>query len=223
MKITQPRFEIMTPISQNGAHELVELENIARICYKSVPRLRNDETPEEENHRFIRSLIARGHEAMLEHSRLTVYFVCDRGISHELVRHRMASFAQESTRWCNYSRAEFGNEITFIRPSYLRVNENGDAAGEYEWTMAMMQAEEAYFNMLSEGYSAQEARAVLPNSLKTEIVVTANYREWRHILRLRTAPDAHPQMRELMVPLLEELKRRIPVIFDDIGVMNNDG
>ena len=179
------------------------------MCYKSEDKILDQA---ESAKRLIANLIRNGHEAMLEHSTLSVKFVCDRGVSHELVRHRMASFAQESTRWCNYSQEKFGNELTFIRPLFL---EPGTA--KYEaWYQTMQDAETAYLVFLFANLTPQEARCVLPNSLKTEIVVTANYREWRHIFRLRCAQDAHPQMRQLMCPLLKELQETIPVIFDDL-------
>ena len=216
MKVIKPGHEIlvMVPTSGSGIEELRFVERLARTCYQSEPREPHEgETVDDVTRKFISGLINRGHEAMLEHGTLSVSFICDRGVSHELVRHRMASFAQESTRYCNYSKQKFGSEITFIAPCCLD-DPNGD--GIYEWTKAMMQCEESYFNLLNLGYSPQEARAVLPNSLKTEIVVTANYREWRHILKLRCAPDAHPQMKELMIPLLIDLKQRLPTIFGNI-------
>lgn len=209
MKIIEPSYEILTNISPFGTLELEQIERAARVCYKSEDKILDQA---ESAKRLIANLIRNGHEAMLEHSTLSVKFVCDRGVSHELVRHRMASFAQESTRWCNYSQEKFGNELTFIRPFFL---EPGTA--KYEaWYQTMQDAETAYLVFLFANLTPQEARCVLPNSLKTEIVVTANYREWRHIFRLRCAQDAHPQMRQLMCPLLKELQETIPVIFDDL-------
>ena len=155
-------------------------------------------------------LIDRGHEAMIEHSMLSVKFIVDRGVSHELVRHRIASFAQESTRYCNYSKEKFGNELTFIKPCFF------DDIKYQRWLGAMADAQCAYFDLLNSGASPQEARSVLPNSLKTEVVMTANYREWRNFFKLRTAKAAHPQMREVTIPLLRELQSKIPVVFDDI-------
>jgi len=209
MRIIKPGYEIMTDISPYATLELEAIERAARTCYKSEGKILDQG---ESAKKMIKKLIEHGHEAMLEHSSLTVKFICDRGVSHELVRHRMASFAQESTRYCNYSKDQFGREITVIEPFFLKP---GDA-GWGVWMSAMDQAEDAYFHLLENGYSPQEARCVLPNSLKTEGVVTANYREWRHILKLRCANDAHPQIREIMVPLLKELHERIPVVFDDI-------
>lgn len=209
MKIVKPSYEIQTYISPYGILELERIEQAARVCYKSEDRYVDQG---ESAKKLIRNLIKNGHEAMLEHSSLTVKFICDRGISHELVRHRMASFAQESTRYCNYSQDKFGSQIIVIEPFYL---EKGSEAYRL-WKYEMERAEEAYFELLNQGLTPQEARCVLPNSLKTEVVITANYREWRHMLKLRTDKAAHPQMRELMVPLLKDLYEQIPVIFDDI-------
>ena len=192
-----------------GLPILQKLERIARVCYQSGENTTDDG---QSAMRMMEMLIRNGHEAMLEHEKLTVLFTCDRGVSHELVRHRIASFAQESTRYCNYSKGKFGNEITVIRPCFL---ENGSRAFN-DWSRTMVECENRYFDMLEAGSKPEEARDVLPTSLKTEVVVTANLREWRHILKLRCAKDAHPQMKEIMIPLLIELKRRIPVLFADI-------
>lgn len=210
MKVIYPDYEILTPISDGGLEELQKIERIARTCYKSE----NHITPDGESaKRLVSALIRSGHMAMLEHGSLSVKFIVDRGVSHEMVRHRMASFAQESTRYCNYAADKFGNELTFIAPTFWSAYKDPDAA--YTWMDAMAAAEEHYFKLLSLGAKPEEARSVLPNSLKTEIVVTANYREWRHIFELRTSPKAHPQIREVMTPLMEELRQRIPVIFDN--------
>lgn len=214
MKIIAARYEILDKI--DGMEVLKKIERVARTCYKS-----EDYIKEGSAERLVKSLIDRGHEAMLEHYSFSVKFVCDRGVSHELVRHRVASFAQESTRYCNYSKDKFGNELTFIYPRfwdrYIGLKEEPNALNLYEnWHTAMENAEKAYFTLLEKGATPQEARSVLPNSIKTEVVMTANLREWRHFLKLRTAQAAHPQMRELTIPLLKELKEKIPVIFDDI-------
>lgn len=211
MKIVKAGFEILTEISEGGIKELQYIEKIGRVCYKSEERITQDGESAKE---FVRMLINRGHEAMIEHSMLSVRFIVDRGVSHELVRHRLCSFAQESTRYCNYLKDKFGNEITVIKPCYLREG----TGTYYEWHNAMSDAEDYYFDLLDMGMSPQQARTVLPNSLKTEIIVTANYREWRNILKLRTAKAAHPQMREVMIPLLQTLKNKIPIVFDDIIV-----
>lgn len=200
------------------------IEAAGRVCYKSEEKITDTSFVD-----FLERIVRKGHESVLEHSMLTVRFICDRGVSHELVRHRLASVSQESTRYCNY-----GGDVTFILPLYLKEGrdlyyntEHDDGAGSLvqnlevnkfgTWCNSMHSAATAYNTMLQWGASAQEARAVLPNSTKTEVVMTANLREWRHILKLRTSKAAHPQMRELMCPLLEELKASIPVIFDDIS------
>lgn len=207
MKIINASYRIETP-TYSGEKLLKSIEQAGRTCYKSEDRI-TDESAEA----FVRMLIERGHESVLEHASITVRFVCDRGVSHEIVRHRIASFSQESTRYCNYSNDRFRNEITFIKPCFLE----GGTGGYKLWKQAMFVAEKEYFDLLNWGFTPQEARSVLPNSTKTEIIMTANLREWRHFLKLRTAKAAHPQMRELTVPLLKELQEWIPVVFDDIG------
>lgn len=211
MKIIKPYYIILSDISEGGIKELQFIEQAARTCYKSEDRITNDGDSAKS---LVKRLIASGHEAMLEHSSLSVKFVVDRGVSHEIVRHRLFSFAQESTRYCNYSKGKFGGELTFIKPCFWDVEDYNMIT----WLAVCSYTETAYFNLLEEGATPQEARAVLPNSLATELVVTGNYREWRHFLKLRTDKAAHPQMREVAIPLLKELQRWIPVIFDDIGV-----
>lgn len=206
MKIIKPSFDIMTPL--DGGAILRHIECCGRVCYKSEDKITDDSAEA-----FVSQILQRGHEAVLEHYSFSVHFICDRGISHEIVRHRLASYCQESTRYCNYSLGRFGREITVIEPLYLAQ----DTRGWYQWAAGCMIAEREYFDLLDWGCSPQEARAVLPNSLKTEIVMTANIREWRHFLQLRTSPAAHPQMRELVIPLLRELQKKIPVCFDDIN------
>lgn len=205
MQIISPSVDILSTV--DGHEVLKRLEIVGRTCYKSE-NLITDTSAET----FVRKLIARGHEAIIEHESISVRFTCDRGVSHELVRHRLASYAQESTRYCNYSQDKFGGEITVIKPCFLL--EGTEAYRQWEWTMH--QAECAYFDLLDIGLSPQEARCVLPNSLKTEVVMTANLREWRTVLRLRCSKVAHPQMREVMLVLLEKLHSLIPAVFDDI-------
>ena len=198
MKIINASYRIETPI--DGAEILKRIEKAGRTCYKSEDRI-----TAESAEAFVRMLIERGHESVLEHESITVRFVCDRGVSHEIVRHRLASYSQESQRYVRYN-----GDIEFINPRM--PNAKAYAA----WQELCERAEETYRELLSYGVQPQQARSVLPNSTKTEIVMTANLREWRHFLKLRTAKAAHPQMRELTVPLLKELQERIPVVFDDI-------
>lgn len=209
MKIIKAGYEILTNISDGGIEELQHIEKIGRVCYKSEDKITEDG---ESAKRFVQMIIGRGHEAMIEHSSLSAKFIVDRGVSHELVRHRIASFAQESTRYCNYSKDKFGKEITVIEPCFF-----SPLSDSYTfWKHAMESAEAQYFSLLDSGATPQEARSVLPNSTKTEITITANYREWRNFFKLRTAKAAHPQMREVTIPLLKELKEKLPIIFDDI-------
>lgn len=205
MKIIEPKVEFITPI--NGKVILKRLEQCGRVCYKSEGKIE-----EGSAETFLKNIIKRGHEAVLEHCSFTVQFTCDRGVSHEIVRHRMASYCQESTRYCNYSKGDFNNEITVIKPCFFR---EGTQSYLY-WEAACKVAEIAYFDLLTYGCTPQEARSVLPNSLKTEVVMTANIREWRHFLKLRTAPASHPQMREVANMLLDMCKTSIPILFDDI-------
>ena len=205
MKIIHPGFEILTPI--DGDAILKHIELCGRTCYKSENKI-----TEESCRTFVQSIIKRGHGAVLEHFNITVRFTCDRGVSHEIVRHRLASYCQESTRYCNYSKDDFCGEITVIEPLYLEP----DTLAYDTWKKACEAAEAAYFNLLDWGCTAQEARAVLPNSLKTEVVMTANLREWRHFFKLRCSPAAHPQMREVATPLLKTLQKKLPVVFDGI-------
>ena len=223
MNILKAGFNILTPISEGGIEELKHIEKIGRVCYKSEGKITEDG---ESAKKFVKMLIDRGHEAMIEHSSLSVKFVVDRGVSHELVRHRIASFAQESTRYVNYSLEKFGNEINVIdirdgiNLDNKMKNMDSDTISAImgEWCLAMEDAEKHYMKMIELGATPQIARSVLPNSTKTEITISANYREWRNFFKLRVPNTAHPQMREVTIPLLKELKRRLPIIFDDIEV-----
>lgn len=150
---------------------------------------------------------------MIEHEKITVSIICDRGVSHEIVRHRIASYSQESTRYCNYSNDKFGNELTFIKPCFWNESDSCYVL----WKKQMQAIEDTYFQLISNGAQPQEARSVLPNSLKTEIVVTMNLREWRHFFNLRTAKGAHPQMQEISYLILAEFKKLVPIIFDDFN------
>lgn len=205
MKIIEPKYEIIDKI--NGNEILKKIELFGRVCYKSE-ELITDGSAE----RFVNMILKNGHESVLEHEKISVRFICDRGVTHEIVRHRIASYSQESTRYCNYCKDKFGNELTFIKPLFW--NEKTE---EFTlWKGAMENVEKVYFEMISLGASPQEARSILPNSLKTEIIVTMNLREWRHFFKLRTGKRAHPQMREITIPLLNEMKEKIPIVFDDI-------
>lgn len=206
MNIIRPGYEIITPIDYESV--LRELERIGRVCYKSEDRITDSSAAE-----FLSRIVGSGHESVIEHSRLTVKFICDRGVSHEIVRHRIASYSQESTRYCNYMRDKFGSELSFIRPYFW----NDDPEKYSIWEEAMQHIENSYNKLIECGAKPEQARSILPNSLKTEIVVTMNLRGWRNFFRLRTSGRAHPQIREIAVPLLRELAEKMPVFFNDIA------
>lgn len=202
MQILEPSIELewITP------EPLKAIERAGRVCYKSEDRIGAD-TAET----FVRGIVKRGHEAVIEHASASFRIVTDRGISHEIVRHRVASYCQESTRYCNYGKEKFGNQIAVIRPPDLTAEQ------ERAWQAAMEAAEKAYFALLSADVSPQIARSVLPTCLKTELIMTANFREWRHFLKLRLPPAAHPQVRRVAGMIHQVLLDECPAVFDDLG------
>lgn len=203
MKIVLPDFEILTKIDRHAIYKAIEVAG--RVCYKS-----EDKITEDSGKDFVKMIIKRGHESVLEHSSISVKFLCNRGFTHEMVRHRLASFSQESTRYCDYGKDKFNKEITVVKPAWLE-----EGTLKYDrWVLAMSDCEKAYLRLSELGCSPQEARGVLPIDVKTEIVVTANLREWRHIFKLRCSDAAHPSMRELMIPLQYVLGTDLPEIFD---------
>lgn len=205
MHIIEPTFYIEDAIE--GYEVLRRIERAGRVCYKSEEKITDDSAK-----KFVQNIIKSGHESVIEHEKITVRLICDRGVSHEIVRHRIASYSQESTRYCNYNAEKFGNELTFIRPYFWN-----DDTEKYEiWKQTMEFIEKSYIKLIETGAKPQEARSVLPNSLKTEIVVTMNLREWRHFFELRAAKAAHPQMRQIALPLLKAFQEMLPVVFDDL-------
>ena len=207
MKIIKP-YVTVEPF--DGVKLMRNIERYARVCYKS-----EDNITEDSYKKMLSALIKRGHESVIEHEKVTAIFVVDRGISHEIVRHRIASYSQESTRYCNYNNNKFGNEITFIEPFSFTQGASRHICWDY-WMISCASAEAGYFELLDEGATPEEARSVLPNSLKTEIVITFNLREWRHFFKLRADKAAHPQMREVAIPLLHYFKGKMPELFNDI-------
>ena len=215
MNLVKPSHNIITEI--DGEKILRNIERAGRICYKS-----EDKITKESSFSFVKMLTKNGHHSVIEHESITIIFVADRGVTHEMVRHRLCAYSQESTRYCNYKGG-----VTFIIPPWVSI-EPGDYTysdngvldlkiGDREWFNAMLNSEQAYVSLINNAkWNAQEARSVLPNSLKTEIVWTANIREWRHIFNLRCSKAAHPQIREVMYPALKELNIKIPILFEDI-------
>ena len=205
MRIINPSVELLDKPDWDKVIKCLEL--CGRVCYKS-----EDKISTNSDQTFIKNIIKRGHEAVLEHFSFSVKFICDRGISHEIVRHRIASYCQESTRYCNYTDDKFKNQICFIKPCFLDQNNK-----LYQiWLNSCAQAEQAYFDLIKNGAKPQEARAVLPNSLKTELIMTANIREWRHFIKLRSSSAAHPQIRELIYALLHICDYKNNVLFQDL-------
>jgi len=198
MQIIQPSAELLG--DNDGVAMLRLVERCGRVCYKAEWRITDDSYAA-----FVRKFIANGHEAVLEHANATVRMVCDRGVSHEIVRHRLASYCQESTRYVSY------NNIEVICPQGL--NEDQFAA----WESAMLACEAAYKQLREQGCAPQIARSVLPTALKTELMMTANLREWRHFFKLRLSLAAHPQMREVAAMVLAELKAKIPIVFEEFA------
>ena len=219
MRILKPQHVIIGKDQIEGHKILKHIEKIARTCYKSEDLI-NDESAEK----MIKKLIKMNHLAMIEHASVSVLFTCDRGVTHEIVRHRVASYAQESTRYVNYSKDKFGNEIGYIdiAGGIALDTKMKDTPVETidaiisEWNQACIDAEKHYMKMLELGATPQIARSVLNNSTKSDINVTMNLREWRHFFELRCDTPAHPQMRELVIPLLKEMSEVIPIVFDDL-------
>ena len=207
MKVLKPSVSLEGDF--NAEAIMKHIEKAGRVCYKSENNSSNDSAE-----KFIRNILKRGHESVIEHASITFKIVCDRGVSHEIVRHRIASYSQESTRYCNYSQDKFGNELSFIKPCFWET----DSESYKIWESTMLQIEKNYFSLIDNGASPQEARSILPNSLKTEIYVTMNLREWRHFLKLRTSKAAHPQMQEVSIMIYDVLVKKLPAIFDDIEI-----
>ena len=205
MLIIKPSVEIITPIQATTV--MKRIEEIGRTCYKSEAKMTKGSEA-----KFVEKLINSGHESVLEHCTLSIRFTVDRGVSHEIVRHRIASYSQESTRYCNYAQDKFGKEITVIEPCYLEPN----TSRYLIWKTTCESCEIAYMALLGQGCKPEEARAVLPMSLKTELVMTANIREWRHFLKQRCSPAAHPQMREVALDLRGQLVEGLPHLFKDL-------
>lgn len=212
MILVKPSFEILH-ITHRPLHLI---EKSGRTCYKS-----EDKITISSAGTFVGKILKMGHDSVVEHASATVRFICDRGVSHEIVRHRICSFSQESTRYCNYKGG-----VAFVIPPWIETLSPGEydgkegnalMGGDHRWFEAMIDSEFDYMNLIELGWKPEQARSVLPNSLKTEIVMTANLREWRTVFELRTSTAAHPQMRELMVPLAKRFSEEIPVLFEDFA------
>ena len=208
-----PSIEILSDTSYETI--LKKIERIGRVCYKSEDKIKADSAEG-----FIRGIIKRGHESVIEHESISVKVTCDRGVTHEIVRHRIASYSQESTRYCNYTSDKFSNQISCIDIAtgfHYDMDNEADRKKWQIWNDAMEAAEKYYFQLIDAGAKPEEARSVLPNSLKTEIVMTMDMREWRHFIRLRGSRAAHPQIAEITAMIRDEFIKRYPVFFEDLA------
>ena len=201
MKIINQSWEWL----QKPVQPLELIERAGRICYKSEKRITKGSAA-----KFAKMILELGHEAVIEHINISVRLITNRGVTHELVRHRVASYSQESTRYVRYD-----DEIEFIKPVWWDDADYSESQKQ-NWLQAMEQAEKSYLAALKHGDKPEQAREILPHALKTEIVMTANLREWRHIFALRCSAKAHPQMRVLMLDCLQNFAQEIPVVFADL-------
>lgn len=226
MKIIKPSFEILTKIDRNIILNNIELAG--RTCYKSEAKI-----TKTSSRKFVKNIIKLGHESVIEHQNVSVKVVCDRGVAFEIVRHRISSFSMESTRYVNYSKSD---ELVFIKPCFfpkiplgslvrsqlhkIAMRSADKQVAVHCWLMSLKESEECYLEMLKCGCTPQEARSVLPNSLKTELVITMNLRSWRNFFNLRalgTHGKPHPQMLEIAIPMLKAFKKAVPIVFDDLA------
>lgn len=222
MRIINPGFKFA--YEPNAEQMLDAIEKAYRVCYQSEPN--------GNRNSFIANKIKIGHESPLEHASISVVIETNRGVTHEIVRHRIASYSQSSTRYCNYSKDKFGNQLTFIRPEWISENVLGDwgrnnnwknckdiTDEEMMWLSSCQQCEATYLSLINHGWTPQQARDVLNNSISTQIVMTMNIREWRHFFKLRalgTTGKPHPEMLQITTPMLAAFKEKIPVLFDDL-------
>lgn len=206
MILVDPSVEIITPIS--GEEIIKHIEQCGKVCYKSEDTIKDGSC-----NTFVKKILESEHESVVEHFSVTVRFTCSRACSHQLVRHRIASYSQESQRYVNYSRGKFGNQITFIKPLDF---DSMTIEQQFKYKIALEDSERSYMSLISLGLKPQQARGVLPNDTKTEVIVTMNLRSWRHFFKLRTDKHAQLEIRTLASNLLNEFKANIPVVFEDL-------
>ena len=203
MKIIEPILYIE---DYNGKDIMKKIEKACRTCYRSEGLITEDSYKQ-----LLENCINRGHESVLEHEKITIKMICDIGVYKDLTRHRFGSFSIESTRYCNYSKDKFNNEINFIKPIFA------DELNKFDiWKNTLQNIENAYMQMVEAGCKPDEMRMILPHSTAAEVTMTANIREWKHILNLRTKKMTHPAVQQLMIPLLLNFKKNMPEIFKDI-------
>ena len=216
MRLVSPKIEVER---YDGQKIMKYIERACRVCYKSEGLITNDSYK-----RLIKNCIKRGHGSVLEHEKISVRMICDIGVYKDLTRHRTGTaFSIQSTRWCNYSRDKFGNELSFIEPVFFdqlseddEVPPTRDQLLTMRWYDAMEVIENTYLQMAEEGAKPDELRMILPHSTASEMAMTCNIREWKHILELRTTKQVHPAIRQLLIPLLLNFKENMPEIFEDV-------
>jgi len=204
MKIIEPIIEIE---NANYNQIMKNLERACRTCYRS-----EDKITEESYKTLLKNCINRGHESILEHEKITIRMICDIGVYKDLTRHRHASFSIESTRYCNYGKDKFENQIKFIKPVNI---EEGTEIYE-EWKKSLEEIEKHYIKMVELGATPDQMRMILPHSTAALVTMTANIREWKHIFSLRCTKHAHPAVEQVMIPLLLHFKKHMPEIFENI-------
>ena len=203
MILVQPKVEVE---SFDGKRIMRNIERACRTCYRSEGAI-----TEDSYKKLLTNCISRNHESVLEHEKITVRLACDVGVYKDLTRHRIASFSIESTRYCNYSKDKFGNQLKVIQPIYFGSNKKAEI-----WSDCMNYIENCYNEMAALDAKPDELRMMLPHSTAAEVTMTANIREWRHIFSLRAQKAAHPAVRQLMIPLLLYFKEQMPELFADI-------
>lgn len=218
MKIIEPLIEVE---KYDGLKIMKNIERACRTCYRSEGLITGDSYK-----KLLTNCLNRGHESVLEHEKITIRMTCDIGVYKDLTRHRFGSFSIESTRYCNYGNDKFDNEIKFIKPvfydeTWTDANYEGSTMTEEQlksmyWYNCMEDIEDTYMKMSKTGCKPDELRMILPHSTAAEVTMTANIREWRHILDLRTKKMAHPSIRQLLIPLLLDFKKNMPELFDSI-------
>lgn len=204
MKLVEPLIEVE---KYDGIKIMKRLEKASRTCYRS-----EDIINEESYKKLLRNCINRGHESILEHEKITIRMICDIGVYKDLTRHRFGSFSIESTRYCNYEKDKFSNELKMIKP--VNMSEESDIYNC--WLKTVKDIENSYMEMARFGALPDQLRMILPHSTAAVVTMTANIREWRHILSLRCSKMAHPAIQQLLIPLLLKFKTDMPELFDSI-------
>lgn len=202
MKIIEPELHIQ---KYDGIQIMKNIEKACRTCYRS-----EDKITEDSYKKLITNCITRGHESVLEHEKITIQMICDIGVYKDLTRHRIASFSIESTRYCNYSKDKFSSELKFIEP--VNIDKESDLYAY--WQNTMKRIEMNYIHMADAKATPDQMRMILPHSTAAQVTMTANIREWKHILTLRASKHTHPSIQQLMIPLLLDFKKQMPEIFN---------